>query len=148
LASDPPGALRERLGPTLAGLGFARAADVDNVVVSALRPPPGRPLADTASADAARFGLTREISTTVDYPLTQAWAAAFAAARFGGLRYQPRYSTDAAAFSFAFFGRAGAAALDRDPKPSPARAVAASAGIRIEPDPRAGVLRVVRPPVH
>jgi len=148
LASDPAGALRERLGPTLASLGFARAADVDNVVVSALRPPPGRALADAASADAARYGLTREISTTIDYLLTQAWAAALAAGRYGGVRYQPRYSTDAGAFSFAFFGRSGAAALDSDPKPSPARVVAASAGIRIEPDPPAGALRIVRPPAR
>lgn len=56
LASDPAAAVRERLGPTLAGTGITYDSDVDSVRISALRAPSGPPVADTIAAGAASFG--------------------------------------------------------------------------------------------
>jgi hypothetical protein len=145
LATDATAALRERLGPTLAGLGFVRAADVEAVVVSVLSVLPCGPIADFVATRAAQFGMTREISTTTDYQCTQRWAAAVFAAGFAAARYQPRFSTSANAFSFAYFSGGG----DHDELESsarmPAGEVAADAGIRIETDPPISGLSVVTP---
>lgn len=146
LASDPVTALRERLGPTLAGTGVVYDFDVENVVISRLRAPAGPPIADTAAASAVDFGVTREICTTIDYCLTQMWAAELHAARFGGIRYQPRLSTSATTFSFAFFGPAGAGSYPVDTAPTRARDVAALAGIRVLETPGRSEVRVVSPP--
>ena len=48
-------------------------------------------IADVTSNKAIEFGMTSEINTTVDYDLTQRWAAAFRAAGFDGIRYWARH---------------------------------------------------------
>lgn len=74
-------AARERLGRP----GDLVAHDeVAGVVVTRTRLRPGR-LADALHVDAARHGVTAEMSTVPDYGLTQRWAEAFAAAGFGGV---------------------------------------------------------------
>lgn len=98
------------------------------------------------TAGAAAFGLTRKIRTTVNYRATQVWAAAFAAAHFGAIRYQPRFSTAAAVFAFAFFGPAGGRDGPVDPVPLAARTVADTAGIVVETVPYLRALRVESAP--
>ena len=52
------------------------------------------------------FGVTRELSTSSPYRLSQQWADALNAAGFGGIRYQPRFSSGPAE-AIAAFGEAG-----------------------------------------
>lgn len=134
LASDAQTALRERLGPMLAGLSSVEAADVDGVAVSLLGVPRGRELADTVVAAAVRIpGMTREICTSVDYALTRSWAAYFDAHGCGGVRYSARHTTALDSLSYAVFGKAGARA-SKPRQTISARDVAAQAGLQIVTD--------------
>jgi hypothetical protein len=69
--------------------------------------PPVR-LADCGSAWCRKFGLTGEVHSTPDYARTQAWAAAFAGAGFGGVRYLLRHDPSQRLAGVALFGPAGA----------------------------------------
>ena len=131
LASDAQTALRERLGPTLAGLNSVEAADLDGVVVSLLPVPRGPDLADTLNAAAVRIpGLTREICTSVDYALTRSWATYFDAHGCGGVRYSARHTTALDSLAYAVFGKQGARA-SRPRQTLSAREVATQAGLHI-----------------
>jgi hypothetical protein len=66
-------------------------------------------LADCSSGRCREFGLTGEIHSTPDYGVTQAWATAFAAAGFNGIRYLLRHDPGQSLTGTAFFGPAGAA---------------------------------------
>jgi hypothetical protein len=70
--------------------------------------PPVR-LADCSSGLCREFGLTGEIHSTSDYARTQAWAAAFAAAGFDGIRYLLRHDPGQHLAGTALFGPAGVA---------------------------------------
>lgn len=95
-------AARERLGRP----GDVVAHDeVEGRVVSSVSFAPGV-LADLMHRDAARHGVTRELSTSVPYRLAQQWARTFADAGFEGIRYQPRFSSEPA-LAIAVFGEAG-----------------------------------------
>ena len=84
------GAARERLGRP----GDLVAHDeVDGAVVSVSSFDPGG-LADLTATDAARRGVTAELSASSPYGLSQRWAAAFWYARFDGVHYRSRFSTD------------------------------------------------------
>lgn len=134
LASDAQTALRERLGPTLAGLSSVEAADLDGVAVSLLPVPHGRDLADTLDAAAVRIpGLTREICTSVDYSLTRSWATYFDAQGCGGVRYSARHTTALNSLSYAVFGKEGTRA-SKPRKTVSAREVATQAGLQIASD--------------
>lgn len=112
-ASSELAAARERLGRP----GSVVAHDeVDGVRVAHAIVDPGR-VADLLHRDAALHGVTQELSASVPYVLSQQWAAAFHAAAFGGVRYQPRFTTERAQ-TLASFGPAG--------RPAPDRSVAAS----------------------
>lgn len=101
IAESALAAAREALGRP----GDVIAHDeVDGRVISALRVAPGR-LADLLHPDAARRGVTRELSTSTPYPLTQAWAKEFADLGFHGISYQARFSSEPA-ISVAVFGDA------------------------------------------
>ncbi|MFI8567683.1 RES family NAD+ phosphorylase [Rhodococcus sp. NPDC078407] len=65
-------------------------------------------LADLTANTGIAFGVTAEIFSTADYPLTQRWAAAFRAAGFDGLRYWARHELERAGRCVALFGGAGA----------------------------------------
>jgi hypothetical protein len=96
-------AARERLGRP----GDMIAADeVEGAVVTAAVFDPGH-LADLLAVDAARHGVTAELSSSTPYRVCQSWAAAFAAAGFNGVRYGARFSSDPATVT-AVFGGAGA----------------------------------------
>lgn len=64
-------------------------------------------LGDLTDKDAAKVGVTREISSIDSYKITVSWASGADALSFNGLKYNPRFSTanDAA---LAIFGDAGA----------------------------------------
>ena len=64
-------------------------------------------VADLTSNRAVQFGVTAEIFTTTDYPLTQLWASAFNKAGFDGIRYWARHDLAHTAACLAVFGPAG-----------------------------------------
>lgn len=133
LASDAEAAVRERWGEDLLAFGYVPRALAEATEVSELRAPGGGRVADLCSADAADFGVTREIGTTGRYDLTQAWAEAFGpvGAKLLGIRYQPRFSTDSRNWALGLFGAAGAASWPADPHPVGGVEVAARLGIEV-----------------
>lgn len=76
-------------------------------VVSEVVLPEHDPAANLLSPDAALVGITGEIHTLSDYPLTAQWATAANRAGFGGLVYRARYTLDDER-ALALFGPAGA----------------------------------------
>ena len=143
LALDPLSALRERLGPVLGGSQAVPESLLEESVVSRLRLPVAREVADTQARGAARFGVTREIESTVPYAVPQAWARAFDDAGFEGVRYGPRF-TPGDSSALAVFGAEGAADWPIDPDPVPAPQVPGAPTAM--PTPRRADLTVVRPP--
>lgn len=144
LASTAATALRERWGDRLIRAGRIGAAEADRTVLSRVRVPDARSLADSCSSRAALFGLTRELGTLTPYSLPQTWAAAFARAGCGGIRYESRFSTGPRDLAYAVFGPAGIADLSSDEHPVDGRAAANSAGISVLVAPFS--LRTVVPP--
>jgi RES domain len=95
-------AARERLGRP----GDLIAEDeIEGAVVSQSSFDPGG-LADLTAVDAARRGVTAELSSSTPYAVSQLWAEAFALADFDGVHYRPRFSTGPACV-LALFGPAG-----------------------------------------
>jgi hypothetical protein len=96
-------------------------------------------LADCSSGLCREFGLTGEIHSTPDYALTQAWAAAFAAAGFDGIRYLLRHDPGQRLAGIAFFGPAGAASRPFHPSEPIGAGVIEEAerrfGVRVIPTP-------------
>ncbi|SDH31579.1 RES domain-containing protein [Microbacterium sp. 77mftsu3.1] len=84
----------------------------DGFVVSKLTAPRSYRCADTGDDAAAQFGVVRALTTMDDYTVPQAWAAAFFAAMFEGVRYGSAFTTGARN-SWALFGPPG-------PVPDPA----------------------------
>lgn len=106
------GAFVEHFGPLIAPgraipLRALRARHLSNLEIDGqLR------LADlTARSALGRFGITVELSVTVEYEKTRLWAAAFAAAGFDGIRYTARHDPAAQLRSIALFGKAGVTPL-------------------------------------
>lgn len=143
LATNPAVAVRERLGTVLGGSASVPASLLEGVVVSRLRLPVARRLANLQVARAADFGVTRELETMVPYAVPHAWARALSAAGLEGLRYGPRF-TPGAASSVALFGAEGAHDLPADPDPRPAGEVLGAP--TPVPAPRRMDVTVVRPP--
>lgn len=143
LAASALAALRERLGVVLGCRPVVPVSLLANAVVSTLTAPDVRDLADLQSAEASRFGVTRELETMVPYAVPQTWARGFDDAGLGGVAYGPRFSTGDAT-SFALFGPAGAADWPVDPSPVAAADVD-GAPVAADP-PRRWDVTVVRPP--
>lgn len=143
LATSALAALRERLGVVLGCRPVVPASLLVGAVVSTLAAPHDRDLADLQSADASRFGVTRELETMVPYAVPQAWARGFDDVGLEGVAYGPRFSTGDAT-SFAPFGPAGSADWPVDPSPVRAADVD-GAPVALEP-PRRWDVTVVRPP--
>lgn len=129
LASTEDGAARERVGPQLRRRAGSQSV-LDSVLADAST---GRPVvvsrvdlerpttANMASKRAGRWVDRSLGSGTGIYAVSQAWAAAFDAAGFDGIRYQPRFTLGAVR-AVALFGRAGA--------PTPARSVVSRRELR------------------
>ncbi|GAB3437940.1 hypothetical protein GCM10027517_09890 [Phycicoccus ginsengisoli] len=142
-ALDRCSAVRERLGPVLGGRREVPASLLEEVLVSRLRLPGLREVADVQSRSAGDFGVTRELESMVPYAVPQAWASAFDDAGLGGVAYGPRF-TPGDATAVALFGRAGQPDWPVDPTPVEAAAVE-GVPVPLAP-PRLADLTVVRPP--
>lgn len=97
-------------------------------------------LADCTSPRCREFGLTAEIHSTPDYTVTQRWAAALAAAGYGGIRYLLRHDPSADSVGVALFGPAGASSAQPITSGEPIGQdlldeVEARYGIRVRPTP-------------
>lgn len=103
LAENPLGSLLE----VFTDVRGIAGDEIDARRLSELHVPSRIRLADCTSARARGFGCTGEIHTTIDYGLTQAWAVAFAEARFEGIRYYVRHDPSLALVGIALFGHAG-----------------------------------------
>lgn len=84
-------------------------AEVDDRALSTLTVPYERHLADCTVARARGFGITAGIHALEDYERTQAWAQAFAASGFEGIRYRISHDPRAPGVGVALFGPAGEA---------------------------------------
>lgn len=80
-------------------------SEVVGVEVSEVVFEPGH-VADLLHRDAALFGVTGELTVATPYRISQRWAATLDAAGFGGVRYQPRFSTERVD-ALAVFGTSG-----------------------------------------
>ena len=143
VALDPLSALRERLGPVLGGSQSVPQSLLEETVVSRLRLPAAREVADAQDGGAAGFGVTRELESIVPYAVPQAWARALDEAGFGGVRYGPRF-TPGDSSAVALFDAEGAKDWPVDADPVAAQQVPGAPSAM--PIPRRGDLTVVRPP--
>ena len=142
-ALDPLSALRERLGPVLGPSQAVPESLLESAVVSRLRLPASREVADVQDGGVAAFGVTREIESMVPYAVPQAWARAFDEAGHGGVKYGPRF-TPGDSSAVAVFGDEGVADWPADADPVPAQQVPGAPAAL--PTPRRADLTVVRPP--
>ena len=105
LADDVAVAVLEAFGGLVVGRTVA-ASDVDARVLWTLALPAQCDAADTTVRGGRRFGVTAELSTVTPFALPQRWAAAFAAAGLGGVRYRARHDPGGGR-ALALFGAAG-----------------------------------------
>ena len=82
-------------------------AEVEVRSLSSLAPPRRTRLADCTVSGARKFGITGAIHTQPEYTAPQTWAAAFAAAGFGGIRYRLSHDPAQRELGIALFGAAG-----------------------------------------
>lgn len=143
-------AVRERLAHHTLHTNTVFAARAREMVVVAARASRGRRFADVTDAAAVRFGVGAELQTMGDYRVPQAWARAFDAAGFAGVRSSTRFTSAAAANAWAVFGDAG---VPRKPRPERVHrdgiAACRESGIRVlEDGSQAGPERftIVTPP--
>jgi len=108
VASDVETAVRERLREQGRQSGDVPGDIAETFQVTVTRAARSWSCAHVGVKRAARFGVTRELTTLPkDYhETTQAWAEAFAAAGFDGLRYGARF-TPGRANAWALFGQGG-----------------------------------------
>ena len=104
LAEDPLGSFVEVFRDTR----LSAEEDVFARRLSALRLRKRMKLADCTSRKTRAWGLTAAIHSGEDYELTQAWARAFHAAGFDGVRYFVSHDPSQRLVGVALFGRAGA----------------------------------------
>lgn len=137
LGSNAESAVRERWGVELLARGYIDRAAAAGTEVSGLRVPSGGKVADFTHRDAADSSVTAEIGATENYDITQAWAAALGpdGAGLRGVRYHPRFSTDATVWALGLFGPAGEADWSTDPFPRNGVDVAQELEIRVVTPP-------------
>lgn len=107
-------AVRERLAHHTLHTNTVFAGRAREMVVVAARASRGRRFADVTDPAAVRSGVGAELQTMGDYRVPQAWARAFDAAGFAGVRYSTRFTSASAANAWAVFGSAG---VPRRPRP-------------------------------
>lgn len=141
-ASTEEAAARERVGTQLRG-----ASGHESVLASALTTPQGPVTVTEAempptqvanpSVKPAQRWVNRSLAVgTGIYAVTQAWAAAFRSAGFGGIVHEPRFTGGTKVRSLAVFGRAG--------RPRPIPTVVRTRALRDVLESHA--VRVVDPP--
>lgn len=102
LATDVYAAVREVTRGKPAARGW-----IAKRVITTVHVRDGAALADTTSADAGDFDVTKEICTTTDYGLCQRWAAALRNEGFAGLLHELRHDPRPVASGVSLFGRHG-----------------------------------------
>jgi len=114
-------------------------AEVEARSLSSLVPPTRTRLADCTVSAARRFGITGAIHTQPDYTVPQAWAKAFAASGFDGIRYRLSHDPAQRELGVALFGAAGEQSLPvRRTEPVPASVIEAARqrfGLVVAPTP-------------
>ncbi len=147
LATSRAAAVRELIGPDFLALGWVPGELLRGRIVSRLRVPAPVRVANVSVASAADRGVSSELTTTTDYPLTQQWAAAFARAGFAGIRYALRF-TPGRARGLALFGPSGPAdGLPGDPLAQKAADVVDRMGLAVVDEPHSRAVEVVSPSV-
>ncbi|MDG3010694.1 RES family NAD+ phosphorylase [Rhodococcus sp. D2-41] len=146
LAFDEDTAIRETVGEALATAGVISTDFAATRRLSTLTVPHAHQLADTCTAKAADFGLTRELTSMTPYAVPQEWAAAFDAATFAGILYQTRFTTGPNPNAVGLFGEAGEADWPTDPSPVPLTAAALRCGFTVAGPPRS--VRIISPPTN
>ena len=91
LALDLEGAVLEVLGPSRSGAVVSETFFQEREI-RRLALPSKRSVANVTSDRAAGFGITLELSTTLDYDLTRAWARAWLRCGLEGVLYWLRHS--------------------------------------------------------
>jgi hypothetical protein len=114
-------------------------AEVEARSLSSLVPPTRARLADCTVRAARRFGITGAIHTQPDYTVPQAWAEAFAAAGFEGIRHRLSHDPAQRELGVVLFGDAGEQAFPvRGTEPVPASVIEAARqtfGLVVAPTP-------------
>jgi RES domain len=114
-------------------------AEVEARSLSSLVPPTRTRLADCTVSAARKFGITGAIHTQPDYTVPQAWAEAFAAAGFGGIRYRVSHDPAQRELGVVLFGDAGEQSFPiRRTEPVPASVIEAARrrfGLIVAPTP-------------
>lgn len=105
LADDPVVAVLEFLGAA-ASAPVLDPAILDDRAVWSVQLPEQCDAADVTVRRARGFGVTAELASVTPYAVARRWAAAFAAAGFGGIRYRARHDP-AGGRCLALFGVAG-----------------------------------------
>jgi hypothetical protein len=104
LAEEPLGAFVEKFGRLLRPGGVIPESLVEGQRLSRLRPPRLEVVDLTDRRVLGLAGLTAEIHSTTDYPLTQSWALALRDAGYRGVRYRARHDPRGELTSIALFG--------------------------------------------
>jgi len=146
LSSTARGAINELIGPDAAERGWVNSELVAGRVVSRLPLPRDVRVANVSAERAADFRITRELVTTVDYGLTQQWAAGLAAAGFGGILADLRF-TPGTPKGLALFGSAGVPEppWQGDPDARPVRPLVESYGIEVVDPPSFSTVSLAKP---
>jgi len=114
-------------------------AEIEARSLSSLTPPTRTRLADCTVSAARKFGITGAIHTQPDYTVPQAWAEAFAASGFGGIRYRLSHDPAQRELGVVLFGDAGEKSLPvRRTEPVPASVTEAARqkfGLIVAPTP-------------
>ena len=103
VAHDPFAALRETIG---AGIKTVSQPFIESRRFFRLRVEKTLKVADVTTNKAVPFGVTSEISSTMDYECTQSWARSFADLSLRGVLYELRFSP-AGSHGCAIFGPEG-----------------------------------------
>jgi hypothetical protein len=109
--------------------------DVLSRSMSRVRVRASRRLADCTRRRARAFGITAAIHATDDHARTQAWARAFAAAGFHGIRYRLSHDPSQQLVGVALFGPVDGHVRSTTPIPDAIIAAAVAFGIRVLPTP-------------
>jgi hypothetical protein len=114
-------------------------AEVEVRSLSSVVPSTRARLADCTVSAARKFGITGAIHTQPDYTAPQAWAEAFAAAGFDGIRYRVSHDPAQRELGVVLFGDAGEQSLPvRRTEPIPANVIEAARqrfGLIVAPTP-------------
>lgn len=132
----------EVVGTDVADHGFVARTFLEARQITETRLPATTITADLTSPAVSEHGVTSELTGAISYELTQQWALALKAARFGGITYGLRFRPNSKAIAlFGATGQANHPVVSRQA----ATKIAAELNIPIEDPPALDELEVVHP---